>query len=112
MKQKLKLALVMAFAGIFATTSLHAQETTTAGQDISNAAKKTGKAVAKGAKKVGNKTAELASKGKSKVVDKTYEGKVGPNGETIYINSKSEYYWVDDKGHHHAITSAELKDKN
>lgn len=63
------------------------------------------------AKKTGQKTAELASKGKSKVWDKTYKDKVGPNGETIYIDKHSKYYWVDKKGHKQYVEETELKDK-
>lgn len=73
--------------------------------------KKTTTSVKKGAKKVGHKTAELASKGKSKVVDQTYKDKVGPDGQTIYIDGDSKYYWVDKKGHKQFVTEAELKPK-
>jgi len=74
--------------------------------------KKTAQSVKKGAKKVGNKTAELASKGKAKVTDKVYKEKVGPAGQTIYIDGHSKYYWIDKKGHRNYVTSAELTDKN
>ena len=73
--------------------------------------KKTTQEVKKGAKRAGNKTAELASKGKSKVTDKVYKEKVGPNGQTIYIDDHLRYYWVDKKGHRNYVTEAELKDK-
>ena len=111
MKKLLLASLITAGLGLF-TTSLQAQDTTTAGQDAGNAVKKTGKAIGKGAKAVGRKTAELASKGKSAVIDKVYEGKQGPDGQVIYINNESKYYWVDKKGHHHFVTEAQLKDKN
>jgi hypothetical protein len=75
------------------------------------AVEKTENAVKKGAKTVGNKTAEVASKGKSRVTDKVYKGKMGPNGETIYINDHSQYYWIDKKGHRHYISEASLKTK-
>jgi hypothetical protein len=110
--KKRVLACVMAGCFGFFTVAVHAQESTTAGQDIKSAAKKTGKAIGKGAKKAGNKTAELASKGKAVVIDKVYDGKQGPGGQTIYINNKSKYYWVDKKGHRHYITESELKDKS
>lgn len=85
--------------------SVNAQEKqTTAGQDIKNAGKKVGK-------KVGNKTAEVASKGASKVVDKTYKDKEGPNGETIFIDKHSKYYYVDGKGKHIYVAESDLKDK-
>jgi hypothetical protein len=62
-------------------------------------------------KKVGNKTAEIASKGASKVVDKTYQDKVGPNGETIFIDKHSKYYYVDGKGKHIYVAEKNLKAK-
>jgi hypothetical protein len=77
----------------------------------SQVVKKTTHAVKKGATKVGNKTAELASKGKARVTDKVYKEKVGPAGQTIYIDDHSRYYWIDKKGHRNYVTTAELKDK-
>jgi hypothetical protein len=73
--------------------------------------KKATHGVKKGANTVGHKTAELASKGKSKVVDQTYKDKVGPDGQTIYIDGDSKYYWVDKKGHKKYVTEAELRAK-
>jgi hypothetical protein len=73
--------------------------------------KKTEESVEKAAQKTGNKTAEIASKGKSTVVDKVYKDKVGPDGQKIYIDSHSKYYWIDKKGHKNYVTGAELKDK-
>lgn len=73
--------------------------------------KKTTQSVKKAAKVTGNKTAELASKGKSKVTDQVFKNKVGPNGQTIFIDDHSRYYWVDKKGHRNYVTEAELKDK-
>jgi hypothetical protein len=77
----------------------------------SQVVKKTTQSVKKGAKKTGNKTAELASKGKSRVTDKVYKGKLGPNGQTIYIDDHLRYYWIDKKGHRNYVTEADLKDK-
>lgn len=111
MKKRLFVYLIVASAGIFSAANLQAQDTTTVGQDLKNAGKKTGKAVEKSAKKVGNKTAEVASKGKSEVVDKTYDGKEGPGGEKIFIDGKSKYYYVDKKGHKQYLKAGELKDK-
>ena len=73
--------------------------------------KKTGHAVKKSATAVGNKTAEVASKSKSMVTDKVYKGKMGPAGQTIYIDDHSRYYWVDKKGHRQYVTEAELRPK-
>ena len=73
--------------------------------------KEVGKDIKKGAQKAGNKTAEIASKGKSRVTDTEQKDKVGPNGENIFIDNHSRYYWVDDKGKRHYVTEAQLKDK-
>ncbi len=59
----------------------------------------------------GNKTAEMASKSKSMITDKVYKGKMGPAGQTIYIDDHSRYYWVDKKGHRQYVTEAELRPK-
>ena len=111
MKKGFLICMTVGLMGLFTSVNLHAQDTTTIGEDLKSAGKKTGKVVKKTAKKVGNKTAELASKGTSAVVDKVYDGKQGPDGQTIYINNKSEYYWVDKKGRRHYVTESELKDK-
>ena len=76
-----------------------------------NKVKQAGHEVKKGAVKVGNKTAQLASNGKSRVTDKVYKGKVGPTGQTIYIDDHSRYYWIDKKGHRNYVTEADLKNK-
>jgi len=76
------------------------------------AVKKTTQAVEKGAKKAGNETAEVASKGKAKVTDERYKDKYGPNGETIYIDNHSKYYWVDKKGKRHYVTEESLNAKS
>ncbi|RZL41296.1 MAG: hypothetical protein EOP00_25120, partial [Pedobacter sp.] len=62
--------------------SVNAQEKKT---DVGKALDKTGKAIGKGAKSVGNKTAEVAVKGGSKVADKTWKGKMAPDGSDVYI---------------------------
>ena len=100
MKKILRICLVTLFLG-FTTTTL--------AQDDKDKSVK--KEVKKGAKKVGNKTAEVASKGKAKVTDERHKDKVGPNGETIYIDNHARYYWVDKKGRRHYMTDSQLKPK-
>jgi len=102
--------MLAGFMGLF-SSALHAQDTTTAAQDVKNAAKKTGKAVKKGAVKAGNKTAEVASKTAAHVVDQVYKDKQGPDGQTIYIDNHSRYYWIDKKGHKQFVTEDQLKPK-
>lgn len=83
-----------------------------AARKTERAAKKAAKATKKAAKKVGNETAEAASNAKAAVTDQMHKDKVGPNGQTIYIDNHSKYYWIDDKGKRHYVTESELKAKN
>ncbi|WP_426670788.1 hypothetical protein ACPPVU_06055 [Mucilaginibacter sp. McL0603] len=101
MKTILKTAMFA--AALFAAAQTQAktmQKDTTLGKKIDNTATKTG-----------NKVSELASKGASDVVDKEYKGKCGPNGQTVYINNHSEYYYIDKKGHRVYLKKSELMDK-
>jgi hypothetical protein len=63
------------------------------------------------AKKVGHKTASIAVKGASKVTDKTYKGKEGPGGQTVYIDKQDKKYYVDEKGKKVYLKPSEIHDK-
>jgi hypothetical protein len=105
---------VLFAASMLAATHTFAQthkDTATIGQKVGTTAKKGWKATKKTASKVGNKTAELASKGASAVNDKKYDAKVGPAGQTIYIDRNSAYYYVNKKGRHIYVPKAQLVDK-
>ena len=103
----------MLAAGLFAASATFAQthKDTTVAQKVGTTAKKGWKATKKTAKTVGNKTAELASKGASAVRDKKFDEKVGPAGQTIYIDKNSYYYYVNKKGRHIYVPKAQLVDK-
>lgn len=62
-------------------------------------------------KKVGHQISNTAANTESHVVDKKYEGKCGPNGETVYINKYSHYYFVNKKGHRVYLKKSQLMDK-
>jgi hypothetical protein len=100
MKKLIAIVSFLFFLGLSVTT--YAQE---------NKVKHVGHEIKKGAVKAGNKTAQIASKGKARVTDKVYKGKVGPAGQTIYIDDHSRYYWIDKRGHRNYVIEAELKDK-
>lgn len=78
---------------------------------VKKGAKKAWKGTKKGAKKVGNETAELATKGKAKVTDKKSDEWVGPNGQDIYVDDGSKYYWINEKGGREFVTREQLKPK-
>ena len=94
---------------LFVASQVHAQSKDTA--SFKTKVHRTTKQVSDAATKIGHKTSELAVKGASAVVDKQYKEKCGPNGETVYINSHSQYYYVDKKGHKVYLKESELKDK-
>ena len=96
-------------AALFVAGQAHAQTKDTT--SFKTKVHKTTKQVGDAATKIGHKTSELAVKGASAVVDKQYKGKCGPNGETVYINSHSQYYYVDKKGHKVYLKESELKDQ-
>jgi hypothetical protein len=98
------LGLLLGFAN-----ATHAQTTT---EKVENDAHRGAVAVKSEAKKVGHKTAEVASKGKAKITDHEYKDKVGPNGEKVYIDRHSKYYWVDDRGHKRYVSKSELRDRD
>jgi hypothetical protein len=63
------------------------------------------------AKKIGNKTASVAVKGAMKITDKTYKGKEGPDGQTVYIDKNDRKYFVDDKGKKVYLKPSQIRDK-
>lgn len=106
MKKKFAIGLftLALFGGL--TLNVSAQEKKT---EVGKALDNTGKAITKGAKSVGNKTAEVAVKGGSKVADKTWKGKMAPDGSDVYINAKNEKYYVNSKGAKIWLKPSEIK---
>jgi uncharacterized low-complexity protein len=98
MKNLVKAAVVA--AGIFSFTATHAQDHND----------NTGHKISRDTKAVGHKTAEVSAKGAAAITDKKYEGKCGPNGETIYINKNSHYFYVDKKGKREYLKKSQLRD--
>lgn len=95
------------FAGLLFTAAINVN----AQDKDTTKLERAGKAVDKAATKGANKTAELASKGKSAVVDNVYKDKTGPDGQTVYIDHSSKYYYVNSKGKKVYVKEAELKSK-
>ncbi|HYO21126.1 MAG TPA: hypothetical protein VER36_01895 [Flavisolibacter sp.] len=115
MKKFIVTGIVLAFLGI-ATPSLAQEDTTksTVGKvksGVKKGAKKAWKGTKKGAKAVGNETAELATKGKAKVTDKKSDEWTGPDGQDIYVDDASKYYWISEKGKRVFVSKDQLKAK-
>jgi hypothetical protein len=73
--------------------------------------KTVGQTIDKTATTVGHKTAEVAVKGSSKVADKTYKGKVAPDGTDVYIDGKNRKYYVNKKGGKVYLKAAQIRNK-
>jgi len=73
--------------------------------------KTVGQTIDKTASSVGNKTAEVAVKGSSKVADKTYKGKVAPDGTDVYIDGKNRKYYVNKKGGKVYLKASQIRTK-
>lgn len=73
--------------------------------------KSVGQTIDKTATTVGHKTAEVAVKGTSKVGDKTYKGKMAPDGTDVYIDGKNRKYYVNKKGGKVYLKAAQIRNK-
>jgi len=109
MKKKFAIGLLTVALCGGLTLSVNAQEKKKT--EVGKALDHTGKAIEKGATSVGNKTAEVAVKGGSKITDKTWKGKMAPDGSNVYIDSKNRKYYVNAKGAKIWLKSTEIKDK-
>ena len=70
-----------------------------------------GEKIDKTATKVGHKTAEVAVKGTSKIADKTWKGKMAPDGSDVYINNKNQKYYINKKGARVYLKASQIRDK-
>jgi hypothetical protein len=68
-----------------------------------------GKKIDKTATKVGHKTAEVAVKGTSKITDKTWKGKMAPDGSNVYINNKNQKYYINKRGAKVYLKASEIR---
>ncbi|WP_428328502.1 hypothetical protein [Mucilaginibacter sp.] len=100
MKNILKVALFTAGIFTFGQTQAQTHKDSTLGHKIGTTAKK-----------VGHKTSQIAATGAAAITDKKYEGKCGPQGQTVYINKNSHYFYVNKKGHRVYLKKSQLMDK-
>jgi F0F1-type ATP synthase membrane subunit b/b' len=60
--------------------------------------------------KVENELSEAAGNVGAEIKDKPYVDKVGPDGQRIYMDKHSKYYYIDEKGNKVYITKMQMKD--
>jgi len=81
------------------------------GEKVKSGVKKGYKGAKKGVKKGAHEVAEQASELKSEVTDREAEGKMGANGEDIYISDDGRYYYKDHKGRRVYVNASDLKNR-
>lgn len=110
MKKTFIIALIGLSLSIAATSSVQAQSKVKKALDATGHAIGTGaKAVGKAGSEVGNKTAEVAVKGTATVKDRSYKGKVAPDGSNVYIDKKDKKYYINKKGKKLYLRSSQIK---
>lgn len=110
MKKILSGLVIMVAIGV-ATPSFAQSKVDKAGQAVKKGATKAAHGVKKGAKKAGDETAEHATIAKAKVTDKKSSEWVGPDGQDIYVDDGSKFYWIDSKGKRNFVAKDQLKAK-
>jgi hypothetical protein len=80
-------------------------------QEVKQGVKKGAREAKKGVKRGAHEVAEQASEAKSDITRTELDGKMGPNGEDIFIDKDGTYYHIDTKGHRVYITGSDLRDK-
>lgn len=67
--------------------------------------------VEKEAEEAGDAISEAAAKAAAAITDQKLDNKVGPNGQTVYVDEKAKYYYINKEGKKVFITKLQLKDK-
>jgi hypothetical protein len=83
-----------------------------AGDKVEHKAEHAKNDVERAAEKTGDAVSETASKAAAEIDDKRLDGKVGPDGQVIYVGDDSRYYYINNEGNKVFITEVELKDKD
>lgn len=81
-------------------------------EEVKSEAKETADDVKEGAQAVGDKASEGANDAAAAIKDQKVDKKVGPGGETVYINEDAKYYYINDQGDKVFISKNQLKDKS
>lgn len=81
-------------------------------EKVKSDAKETADDVKKGAQSVGDKVSEGANDAAAAIKDQKVDDKVGPGGETVYLNEDAKYYYINDQGDKVFISKIQLKNKS
>jgi uncharacterized membrane protein len=87
------------------------EESREAQDEIDQEADETKNEVKKDAQSVGDKIEEGAKDAAAAITDQKLKNKVGPGGETAYVDEDGKYYYISNAGEKVFITKLQLKDK-
>jgi hypothetical protein len=80
--------------------------------DVNREANEAADEVEEGAQSAGDKVNEGVNDAAAAIKDQKVKDKVGPGGETVYIDNDAKYYYINNKGDKVFVTKLELKDKS
>ncbi len=79
--------------------------------DVRDKANEVSEEAEEGAQSVGDKISEGAKDAAAAIKDQKIDDKVGPGGETVYLNEEAKYYYINNEGDKVFIPKVQLKDK-
>ncbi|HEY0655655.1 MAG TPA: hypothetical protein VGD65_21120 [Chryseosolibacter sp.] len=67
--------------------------------------------IEKEADEAGDAVSEAAAKAAAAITDQKLDNKVGPDGQTVYVDENDKYYYINKEGKKVFVTRLQLKDK-
>ncbi len=79
-------------------------------RDLEEGADEAGNKTERALEKTGDKISEAAAKAEAEITDQTFEGKVAPGGQKVFIDKYDKYYYINEEGNKIYISKSEMKD--
>ncbi|WP_276371004.1 hypothetical protein [Chryseolinea sp. H1M3-3] len=79
-------------------------------EDVKREANETAEEADRKAQSAGDKISEGVNDAAAAIKDEKIKDKVGPGGETVYVNEAGKYYYINNEGNKVFITELQLKD--
>lgn len=97
--------------GLEGESDAYRKEREKAERDAEKAGKNADREAEEPSDKAGDQVAETAGNIGAGIKDKVYADKVGPDGQTIYIDKHAKFYYINDEGKKVFILKRQMKDK-
>ena len=109
---KADVALYGLKTGLEGEPDAYRKEREKAERDAEEAGKSANREAEERSDKAGDQVAETAGNIGAGIKDKIYADKVGPNGQTIYIDKHAKFYYINDEGRKVFLLKSQMKDKD